>query len=233
VITIMLLTYNRLDVAKITMESVAANLNTPEDVWMHIADDGSSQEYRDELVELGRRLYGQQAVTVTNSQQRRYGGNYNEMTQVVHQITDLVLPLEDDWELVRPLDIDPIARVLRDGVFGCVRLGRLSYTHELKAKFVWAENLHWLELDPESEEQHILAGGPRLETVEFERAVGPWPEGLVAGETELMVCGRQEARHGIAWPVSLILPPEGAFAHIGAVKADKELAIASASASTV
>ena len=230
-IVIALFTYDRLDVAKRTLESVAANLVTTDELRLHIADDGSSQEYRDELVELGRRLYGQQAVTVTNSQQRRYGGNYNEMTQVVHQITDLVLPLEDDWELVRPLDIDPIARVLRSGLFGCVRMGRLSYTYVLKAKFVWAEDLHWLELDPESEEHHVFAGGPRLETVEFERAVGPWPEGLLAGETEVLVSGRPAARHGIAWPVSLILPPEGAFAHIGAVKADKELA--SAGASTV
>lgn len=225
-IAIALFTYDRFEFAKRTLESVAANLvSAEEEVWLHIADDGSSQEYRDSLVELGRCLYGQN-VSVTNSERRRYGGNYNAMTQVVHQLADLVLPLEDDWELIRPLDIDPIARVLRSGLFGCVRLGRLSYTAELRAKFVWAEYLHWLALDPQSEERHVFAGGPRLETVEFERALGPWPENMLAGETELVVCGRPESRQGIAWPVSLILPPEGAFTHIGAIKADKELASA-------
>lgn len=212
-----------MEVARITLEAVAANLKTTEDLWLHIADDGSSQEYRDELLALAQRLYGQN-VSVTNSEQRRYGGNYNTAMQVVHQIADLVLPLEDDWQLACELNIDPIAKVLRDGIFGCVRLGRMSYTAELKAKFVWAELLHWLALDPSSEEHHIFAGGPRLETVEFEKTLGPWPEGLPAGKTEILVSARPESRQGVAWPVGLIMPPEGAFKHIGAVKADKEFA---------
>ena len=221
-IVILLLTYDRFDVAKRTLESVAENLVSSEEIWLHIADDGSSQEYRDDLMDLAHRLYGD-SVSLTNSGRRRYGGNYNVATQVVHQIADIILPLEDDWELTRLLDIDPIVQVLRSGLFGCVRLGRLSYTSELKAKFVWAESLHWLALDPSSEERHVFAGGPRLETVEFERMLGPWPEGLVAGETELVVSNRPESRQGVAWPVGLILPPEGAFVHIGSVKADKEL----------
>ena len=109
-------------------------------------------------------------------------------------------------------------------MFGCVRLGRLSYSAELRAKFVWAERLHWLALDPSSSERHIFAGGPRLETVEFEKMLEPWAENMVAGATEFEVCGRPESRQGVGWPASLILPPEGAFKHIGSVKADKELA---------
>ncbi len=225
-IAIMLLTFDRMDVARITLEAVAANLKSTEDVWMHIADGGSSQEYRDELVELAREHYGDR-VSISNSGGHGYGGNYNVATQVVHPITDLVLPLEDDWQLLHPLDIDPIARVLRSGIFGCMRLGRLSYTQELRCRFVWAEGLHWLALDPGSAERHVFAGGPRLETVAFGRAVGPWPEDMVAGGTEFVVCGRPESREGVGWPVSLILPPEGAFVHIGTVQADKELASAS------
>ena len=224
-IVVMLLTFDRMDVARITLESVAANLGISEDVWMHIADGGSSQEYRDELVELARKHYGDR-VSVSNSEGKGYGGNYNKATQVVHQIADLILPLEDDWQLLRPLNIDPIARVLRSGVFRCVRMGRLSYTQELRCHFVWAEGLHWLALDPSSAERHVFAGGPRLETVEFGRKLGPWDENIVAGGTEFNVCARPESRQGVGWPVSLILPPEGAFAHIGAVKADKELASA-------
>ena len=217
-IVILLLTYDRLAVAKITLESVAANLRASEDIWMHIADDGSSQEYRDELLELAHKHYGDN-VSITNSERRGYGGNYNVATQTVHQIADLMLPLEDDWELTRPLGFDPAARALRVGAFGCVRMGYIGYTAELRGTLRWHEGLHWLEFDPNSTERHVFAGGPRLETVAFARAIGPWPELMEQGLTEHEIAGRPEAREGVVWPVDLIRPSGDAFAHIGAYKA--------------
>ena len=145
-IVIVLLTYDRMAVARKTLESVAKNLRCSEPLWLHIADDGSPQEYRDELLDLAR-FYYEDRVSITNSERKGYGGNYNAATQVVHQIGDIVLPLEDDWELKRELNLDPIAKVLRNGTFGCVRMGYIGYTQELWGKFVWAENLHWLALD--------------------------------------------------------------------------------------
>lgn len=220
-IVIVLLTYNRMGVARRCLESVARNLQTLEPFWLHIADDGSPQEYRDELLGLARSLYGDN-VSITNSERAGYGGNYNLATQFVHQIADIMLPLEDDWELVRELDLDPIARVLREGIFGCVRMGYIGLTEELRARFVLAAGLHWLELDPDSPERHIFAGGPRLETVEWERAVGPWPERMEQGLTEFEVAGWPAARHGVAWPIDLIYPRGDAFVHIGGQKASTE-----------
>ena len=146
-IAIILLTYERLKVAKITLESVAENLSAPEDIWLHIADDGSSQGYRDELLELAHKHYGDR-VSITNSERAGYGGNYNMATQIVHQIADIVLPLEDDWRLTRLLDIAPIVDVLRDGTLDCVRMGYMGYTGELRGRFLHHGGLHWLELDP-------------------------------------------------------------------------------------
>ncbi len=80
-IAIILLTYDRMGVARRTLESVAANLSTPEDIWLHIADDGSSQEYRDELLELAHEHYGDR-VSITNSERAGYGGNYNQATSL-------------------------------------------------------------------------------------------------------------------------------------------------------
>jgi glycosyltransferase involved in cell wall biosynthesis len=217
-IVIMLLTYDRLEVARMTLESVAQHLSTSEEVWMHIADDGSSQEYRDELLDLAHEHYGDR-VSITNSERAGYGGNYNIATQLVHQIADIMLPLEDDWELTRPLDIDPIVKALRDGAFGCVRMGYIGYTADLRGTLRWHEGLHWLEFDPDSPERHVFAGGPRLETVAFERKVGPWPERMEQGATEFDVAGRREAREGVAWPLDLIRPSGDAFAHIGSYKA--------------
>ena len=217
-IVILLLTYDRLEVARITLASVAANLRATEEVWLHIADDGSSQEYRDELLDLAHRHYGDR-VSITNSERAGYGGNYNVATQVVHHIADIMLPLEDDWELVRPLDVDPIIKALRDDAFGCVRMGYLGYTAELRGTLRWHERLHWLEFDPNSPERHVFAGGPRLETVAFERRVGPWPERMEQGATEFDVAGRPEARERVVWPVDLIPPSGDIFVHIGAYKA--------------
>ena len=217
-IAIILLTYDRMEVARRTLESVAVNLSTPEDIWMHIADDGSSQEYRDELLELARKHYGDR-VSITNSERAGYGGNYNRATQVVHHIADIVLPLEDDWELARLLDIVPVVNVLRAGVLDCVRMGYLGYTDELRGRFLYHGGLHWLELDPASAEQHVFTGGPRLETVAFERQVGPWPEEMEQGATEQAVAARPEARLKVAWPVDMIRPTGDAFVHIGTYKA--------------
>lgn len=221
-IVLLLLTYNRMREARLTLESVAKNLRVEDDeIWLHLADDGSPQEYRDELLELGRSLYGAN-VSITNSQRSGYGGNYNAATQVIHHMADLILPLEDDWQLRRELDLSPIARVLRSEHFNCVRLGYIGYTSELRATMRWHENLHWLEFDPSSPEKHIWTGGPRLETVAFERILGPWPEHMEQGQTELEVCGREEAKQGIAWPIDLIPAKGNAFVHIGTYKAGFE-----------
>lgn len=220
-IVVLLLTYNRLAVAKRCLQGVAANLKASEEFWLHVADDGSSQDYRDELLELARSLYGDN-VSITNSERAGYGGNYNKATQIVHRVADLMLPLEDDWELVRELNLDPVAKVLRDGVFGCVRLGYIGMTQELRGSFVLANGLHWLALDPDSPERHVFAGAPRLETTEWERAVGPWPEGLEQGYTEFVVAGWPASRHGVAWPVDLIYPRGDAFVHIGSEPANLE-----------
>src|SRR3990167_6756439 len=178
-IAIILLTYERLEIALRTMVSLH-HLKADEEFWLHVADDGSSPEYRDEIIAAARELFGNN-VSATNSERRGYGGNYNAATQVVHGIADLVLPLEDDWELVRDLDLSPMAAVLRAGVFGCVRMGYIGFTQELRATFVSHGGLMWLALDPASPEPHVFAGGPRLETVAWQREVGPWPEGIAAG----------------------------------------------------
>lgn len=219
-LVIVLLTYERLDFAKLTLESTAANLRCgDEPVWLHIADDGSSQEYRDELFALGHEWYGDN-VSITNSARKGYGGNYNKATQVTHSIGDLFLPLEDDWELIRELDVTPVIKVLRDGVFRCVRMGYLGYTDELRGVLRWHQRQHWLELDGDSREKHVFAGGPRIETLEFERELGPWPEGVEQGGTELMLLSREAARRGIAWPLDLIAPRGDAFTHVGSRKAE-------------
>lgn len=194
------------------------NLRASEPLWLHVADDGSDPSWREELMEKALSLFGQN-LSVTDAGGSGYGGSYNLATQLIHQVVDLVLPLEDDWELVRELNVDPVAGVLRDGLFGCIRMGYVGFTQELRASFVWGRGLHWLTLAPDSPEPHVFAGGPRLETVQWERDVGPWIEGQPPGVTEFEVAHRAEARAGVGWPVDLIYPRGDAFVHIGTEQA--------------
>lgn len=209
----------RADYAKRTLSALSNYLESEDDLWLHVADDGSLQDFRDEIMEMARMAYGEH-TSISNSEGHGYGASYNLATQQVHNVADLILPLEDDWEMCQPFDLDAFAKVLRDGHFYCIRMGYIGYTDTLQATFKYYDNYHYLYLDPDSPEKHVFAGGPRLETVEFERNVGPWPEGLSAGHTELEVAGRLEARKGIAWPIGHIQLRGDVFAHIGSLQAN-------------
>lgn len=217
----MLFTYaeplERAEYARRCLKSLS-HLSADEEIWIHIADDGSPQEFRDEIIQLARSSYGER-TSMSNSKRTGYGGSYNLASQYVHQITDLVLPLEDDWEVARDFDLAPFAKALRAKVFQCIRMGYIGYTDTLLGRFLFYGGNHYLELLSESLEKHVFAGGPRLETVEFQRSIGPWVEKQPAGATELDVASRPESRVGVVWPVELIKPRGDLFSHIGTLKA--------------
>lgn len=208
-----LLTYNRMIYAKATLEAVANNLRYEPGVALHIGDDGSPNGYMDELVRYANTIDLFIDITTSNSKQGGYGANYNLAQQYTHEY-DYILPLEDDWVLSRSLEVQLLIDTL-DKYGGAIRLGYLGFTGELKAT-VLPEGM--LLLDPNSLEQHVFAGHPRLETREYQRKVGLWPEGLKPGETELAVSGRMEARTGVLWPMNLCGGLGDLFVHIGTVR---------------
>src|SRR5574341_341094 len=228
---IILFTYDRPDYAETTLRSTLANLSFDGEVHVHIADDGSPPGQIERLGEAAvreadGRPYRLTAVTATNAERRGYGASYNLATQVVHDLVEYVLALEDDWELRHVLEVGSLIRAVEEsgGEIACIRLGYVGWPQELRRRFVYSASQQFLLLDPESPERHVFAGHPRLETVAFERAVGPWPEGLNAGATEFEVAGRPAARQGVAWPLDLRITASqsaggSAYCHIGAVQA--------------
>lgn len=214
-VCIVLLTYNRFDYAARTLRTTLDNVWFSGELSVHIADDGSSPQYRQALKELAGGYPHVKSVCVTNSERGGYGKNYNLAMQVVHAFADYVLPLEDDWELRRPLNLDTFTRAFELPEVGCVRMGYIGYTQPLRNSWLSHAGNFWLLLDPASEEPHVFAGHPRLETVAWERKVGPWPESLLPGQTEFQVAHRPDARQGVVWPVSLVNPLGDLFAHIG------------------
>lgn len=226
-LALLLLTYGgspaRCEYAYTTLHAALDRLRYSGPLIVHIADDGSPEAHRNVCFEIAAGYAHVRGISHSNSERRGYGANFNLASQYVHQHAEIVLPLEDDWELTGELDLDPLVDALiTDDEIECIRLGYLGFTRNgglrgsLRAVGDGAEAGLYLRFDPESEEPHVFAGHPRIESVAFERRVGPWPEGLAAGATEFAVCHNPEARRGIAWPLAL-RPNEGygVFAHIG------------------
>lgn len=216
---VVLLTYNRLDYAETTLRSTLDGLFYNEgEIQVHIASDGDSSEYIDKLRHIAGGYNSVVAVTHSNSERGGYGKNWNLAMQVVHPSCEYVLALEDDWELQAGYHPAMIIQDMKDLSIGCARLGYVGFTQELRATFATVNGRYWLKFDPASPEPHVFAGHPRIESREWSRFVGPWPEGMTPGDTEFSVAHRPEARQRVGWPLSLVHPRGDLYAHIGAVR---------------
>lgn len=227
---VMLLTYApdmdspRKDYARETLMSTLKALDYPGQISVHIADDGSPEMHRERLREIAGGYPFVKGITVTNAERGGYGHSYNLATQVIHlHEGTIILPLEDDWRAVGPLNIRQHVQALMTGEVGCIRLGYLGLTGALRGTVRPIAGMPYLVFDGDSSERHVAAGHPRLETIEWQRSVGPWPERdregkpLDAGTVEFIWCGREAARRGVAWPMR-----DGPYAHIGTVQARED-----------
>lgn len=218
-VAVVLLTYNRLEYAKRTLRALARNLESFEHIFrFHIASDGDSSTYIEELRGVLEAEGHIDSITVSNSDHGGYGRNYNLAMQTVHDVATWIMPIEDDWELLRAFNPDSIIRDMEDLDIGCARLGYMGYTQELRCSLAYGTCGHWLRFDPASAEPHVFAGHPRIESRMWSRMVGPWTEGLLPGETEFEVSHRKPARTGVAWPVDRVKLCGDLFAHIGTVR---------------
>lgn len=205
------------------LKSLMKNLTFKEgELKWHIADDGSPPEHVEELIKESKNF--NVSPTVSDSHRLGYGGNVNIAAQAVHSSSDFVLACEEDWELVRPLDISLLARALEESEeLNCIRLGYLGITNEMIGTVKFIANQTFLVFDPNCSETFIFTGHPRLEKVSYEQAIGAWPEGLKAGYTELEICKLPAARKGVAWPLDAGINASQdyctGFAHIGGVQA--------------
>lgn len=215
-LTILFMTYNRMVYADPCLRAVIEGVRWDGDLHIHIADDGSPAGYVDCLRTIASGYDKVSTVGATNSERGGYGRNFNLATQCIHPAGGLVLCVEDDWRLTRPLDVAHLARVFKDAGIGCLRLGYLGATQALDATLVWMCGQALWMLHADSAEPHVWAGHPRLETVEWQREQGAWYEGYDPNITEFMMAHQMRAR--IAWPAWL--PAEGGlFEHIGSERA--------------
>ena len=209
-IWILLTTYNREEYALRTIQALKQNFIYP-NVGFFISDDGSPSGHVERLVhEIGTEYQ----IRVYNSSRRGVGHGMNHCLRQIFEFADLVLMMEDDWILEKPLEVEPYMRLLRDhpeyGLvrFGYLAAGLLGYLVSEEGKLFWR-----LESNGET---YRYSGHPSLRHKRFHEQYGYYDEGLAPGWTELSMCGR--VNQNPSGP-HLVYPADcgawGFFGHIG------------------
>lgn len=216
-ITVVLLTYERTEVAVRTINAATKHLQYPDWNWF-VADDGSSEEHVDAIMEA---LENSKRPVIGISHDRvSYGTGANRGVHAAFSYGNLVLMLEDDWELTRDLDLWKYAALLMErSDIGMVRMGYLNAG--ITGTAVGHQgNLYWALDDHESRTHSCFAfaGHPALMHKRFFDSRGYYPEKWQPGETELhmawQVSERLEPR--IVWPTEL--GSNGPWGHIGQIQ---------------
>ena len=225
-IVIILQTFKRTDVALRTVQAACKHLRFSGSLAWYIADDGSPREHVDavlstlhDAIGVGNQFVGY------HSERRGYGANANAAWREADHYSPLTFWLEDDWELLAPLDLTPYAHALDDAEIGMIRLGYLN--RGIGGSVVSAANrLYWrLYHEPVESVELVFTGHPSLRHVRYRDTYGWYPEGLTPGDTELGYAYQYRKHNSgapwIAWPCDY--PANGYFGHIGTVKTETML----------
>ena len=207
-IGVLFTTYRRTDTAIRTILGIRNHLKSgPELVW-YLADDGSEEPH---TAACWNALEGA-VLASAHSERMSVGAGMNKGVSSLLRSTDLILTLEDDWELPQDFDISPYVDLLeREPSIGMVRLGGLPVGLDLRSVGYFGR--HYLEVQKTT--QYAFSGNPSLRHRRFFEAYGPYPVGLTPGETEIVYDAVIRAAPGptIVWPVEI--GGWGPFSHIG------------------
>lgn len=211
---IILTTYKREDCAVKTIQALKKNLIYDNLGWF-VVDDGSPEGYLERLLDEIGPSNGKFSY---NSNRRGVGHGMNTALRSLWDMgVELILMMEDDWELTAPLDLVPYVRTLENHKeYGMIRFGYLS-TNLLGYVVSEEGKLYWrLEYNQET---YIFTGHASLRHRRFHDknmgGCGLYDEGLTPGMTELHQTGKVNKY----MPPKILYPCEagayGFFAHIG------------------
>ena len=207
-------TYNRLEMCLRTVRGIKENLRWS-NLGFVLVDDGSGQEYVDRVVkEIGATNH----LWVYQSNHKGVGHNMNVGLQHIFDLGgELVLLLEDDWELTTPLDLTPYVNLLINHEdIGYVRMGYLSVG--LRGELISRENLLWFDIERNPNNQYNYVGHAGLRHKRLYDSLGKFSEGLSPGENELDYGSKYNyatSAPKIVWPAEWGV--WGKFGHIGGV----------------
>lgn len=191
-ISVVIATYERGNLLIQSLEHLRLNLEYAGKVNYVLADDGNL----DETARLIRAEFASEDFDkgfrweIVGGERLGLGGNVNRALKAIK--TDIVLQLQDDYFLRRPLDLTPhVEKLLADPTAGWIRLRLLNgqrFTASIEDRY-WRVN--WF-----SDEGYICSDQPHIKHMRFHQHFGYYPEGLRVADTENEWCWRvrQEAQ---------------------------------------
>jgi len=207
-----LLTYQRTDYAVRTVNSVCDRLKYPNLAW-YVADDGSDPPHFFSILA----ALEQKDATVFGSHSEKLGPgpSWNRAVQQSLEYCDLVLWLEDDWELTQDLDITRYVKLLLDKPeVGMIRMGYLAVGLDLHS--VGHDGVHYLRVQKST--QYAYSGNPSIRHRRYFEAYEGYPSGKNPGDCEIWHDAKmREKKDGpeIWWPVNLPNGGWSVWGHIG------------------
>ena len=223
-VTVIIPTFNRPEILEGAMNRIAFNLVYDGVVDIYIGNDGDYLPHmpdihtRDSVVN----------VYVLDGPKRGLGANLNMLIRAAN--SSLILQMDDDHYLEKPLDINQFADYLiaQKNDIGWIRLflgtdkdlGNDDPFYNFSAKML---ERYWYPL-PGVDELYIASNRPHLKLKDFHsKWYGYYPEGVTLGETETVFCHQYVNKHielngasSRPWVVIPVAAPSfDTWAHVG------------------
>lgn len=132
ILPVVITTHNRTQVAATVIESLIKNLKFDGKIEYCIADDRSKPSHIEELLKVFKEYGIKPTVKKANSRYYGLGASLNRGLKWAFKLSDFVLTTEDDWLLVKPLDMnDKVKTILENNIAG-IRLATTSAPNSLK-----------------------------------------------------------------------------------------------------
>lgn len=221
-LSIVLVTYKRMEMALRTIESTCKNLGYPKELisW-YLADDGSPKKDFNAIahcLNINNQIlaysHNERIRNVGQEETFFAGGGWNKALGIAYQNSDFVLFLEDDWELEQPFDIVPYVKLLQDREdVGLVSFRILSVDCDVRT--AGHAGIHYLQYARTT--QYAYSGNPHLRHARFVQHYGWFAEDVNPGGIELAQDDRYrlDVAGGPAIWRPVTIDPWGAWHHIG------------------
>lgn len=216
-ISVVLPTYNRLQIVTDTVAALHQLLIYPGDIsyWLGVDNDNeTARQVRDHILS----TTGIAVNTLDGPRRKRGKGSLGaNLNLLLKTCTDnIIMQMDDDHLLLRSIDLKPhVEKLVTDESCGWIRLmgvGFHRYCGCLDGRY-W--RIAW-----DSPELYIPSNRPHLKHRRFHLYFGMYPEGLKLGETEERFCHickdkALSTKGGPAVLVPLDVPTESSWDHIG------------------
>ena len=211
-VAICFLTYKRTEYAIRSLRSVIKRLKYPNLGWYIASDGGPDEHYKavmEVLTNIGVPVFG------THHERLGPGASWNKAIDESLKQCDLILWVENDWELSKELDITPYVRLLMEKEnVGMVRLGYMAVG--LDCHTVGHDGIHYLRIEKSTQYQY--SGNPSLRHRRYFDAYPRYPTDKNPGECEIwhdQDVRKMQDSPEILWPINLPGCGWSCFSHIG------------------